>query len=130
MAKQTTQELIAVLEKAAEPEDVIRAGLVVGFEERTETVWAADAEPLRDLEAHVRAGGLPVGVIRFDREGVEVTPLAEYRGEEWAEKYLATIVGEVTRGLLRHLGVDEADIASSPRDALLQQLRKNAPPPS
>jgi len=99
-ARRTTADLVAELQEAAS--DRARAALVVGFDYRTEFVWANDPDALHVLNAHVLNGGDPLGLVTGDHDGegatnVRARPLAEYEGEEWVEKYLITILAEVRR---------------------------------
>lgn len=126
MAKRSTQDLIEGLAEEAEPEDVARAGLVVGFDERTEVVWSSDPEPLESLNALVRSGGVPVGIARLMQGGIHVSTLPELDGVEWAEKYLATITGEIMRGLADHLGVDAQQVYGQDVEAMLRQIERKA----
>ena len=60
-ARRTTADLVDELHETAARND--RAALVVGFDDRTEFVWASDPNPLHALNAHVRNGGDPLGVV-------------------------------------------------------------------
>lgn len=96
----TTADLVAELHHSAAQND--RAALVVGFDDRTEFVWASDPDPLVSLNAHVRNGGDPLGVVTGRAQGlssvsVRATPLAEYEGTEWVEKYLIQVLAAVRR---------------------------------
>jgi len=99
-ARRTTADLVAELKEAAA--DRSHAALVVGFDHRTEFVWADDPDALHVLNALVENGGDPLGLVTGydDGEGataVHARPLAEYEGEEWVEKYLITLLAEVRR---------------------------------
>jgi len=99
-ARRSTADLVAELHETAAGND--RAALVVGFDDRTEFVWASDPDALHALNAHVRSGGDPLGLLtgRDDGEGatsVRARPLAEYESAEWVEKYLITLLAEVRR---------------------------------
>lgn len=101
-ARRTTADLVAELHEAAS--DRSRAALVVGFDYRTEFVWANDPDALHVLNAHVQNGGDPLGVLTGDHDdegttNVRARPLAEYEGEEWVEKYLITLLAEVRRSV-------------------------------
>ncbi len=106
MEKRTTKDLVDDLMARAGEEGVLRAGLVVGFEDRTETVWSTDTHALRTLNGLLREGGIPVGLARFENGGLEVNTLPEFEGVEWAERYLVSIAREIMQGLALHLGVD------------------------
>ena len=76
--------------------------LVIGFDDRTEFVWASDPNPLYALNAHVQNGGDPLGVVtsQIESEGyrsVRARPLAEYDDAEWVEKYLIEVLAAVRR---------------------------------
>jgi hypothetical protein len=99
-ASRTTADLVDELREVATDRD--RAARVVGFDHRTEFVWASDPDALHVLNAHVRNGGDPLGLLTGydDGEGataVHAFPLAEYEGAEWVEKYLITILAEMRR---------------------------------
>jgi hypothetical protein len=99
-ARRTTADLVAELQEAAE--DRSHAALVVGFDHRTEFVWADDPDALHVLNAHVMNGGDPLGFVTGQQDGVGSTAvhartLVEYEDEEWVEKYLITLLAEVRR---------------------------------
>jgi len=99
-ARRTTADLVAELHEAAE--DRSHAALVVGFDHRTEFVWADDPDALHVLNAHVTNGGDPLGFVTGQQDGVGSTavharPLVEYEEAEWVEKYLITVLAEVRR---------------------------------
>jgi hypothetical protein len=99
-ARRTTADLVAELHSTAARND--RAALVVGFDDRTEFVWASDPDALGALNGHVRNGGDPLGVVTGRSQGeraisVRATPLAEYEGAEWVEKYLIQVLAAVRR---------------------------------
>ena len=99
-ARRTTADLVAELHEAAE--DRSHAALVVGFDHRTEFVWADDPDALHVLNAHVMNGGDPLGFVTGQQDGVGSTavnarPLVEYEEAEWVEKYLITLLAEVRR---------------------------------
>jgi hypothetical protein len=99
-ARRTTADLVEELHESASRND--RAALVVGFDDRTEFVWATDPNPLNALNAHVRNGGDPLGVVTGLEYGrgatsVRARPLAEYEGAEWVEKYLIEVLAAVRR---------------------------------
>lgn len=98
--RRTTADLVAELHSTAARND--RAALVVGFDDRTEFVWASDPNALHALNAHVRNGGDPLGVVTGRTQGhrsvsVRARPLAEYEGAEWVEKYLIEVLAAVRR---------------------------------
>ena len=97
--RRTTADLVAELQEAATDQD--RAALVVGFDYRTEFVWASDPNALNVLNAHVQNGGDPLGFVTGDHDNAEgatnvrARPLAEYEGAEWVEKYLISVLATV-----------------------------------
>lgn len=99
-ARRTTADLVAELRQTAAAHD--RAAIVVGFDDRTEFVWATDPNPLGSLNAHVRSGGDPLGLVTGCDSGggqtrVHARPLAEYEGAEWVEKYLIELLAAIRR---------------------------------
>ena len=95
-ARRTTADLVAELHEAAA--DRSHAALVVGFDHRTEFVWANDPDALDLLNEHVQNGGDPLGLLtgHRDEEGatsVHARPLAEYEDA----KYLISLLAEVRR---------------------------------
>ena len=98
--RRTTADLVAELHEVAA--DRSHPALVVGFDHRTEFVWANDPDALDVLNEHVQNGGDPLGLLtgHRDEEGgtaVHARPLAEYEDAEWVEKYLITLLAEVRR---------------------------------
>ena len=98
--RRTTADLVAELRTVAL--DRSRAALVVGFDDRTEFVWANDPNALHLLNALVMNGGDPLGVVTGSDDGegatnVRAQPLAEYAEAEWVEKYLISILAELRR---------------------------------
>jgi len=78
---------------------VDKAALVVGFEAETKFVRDSDPDPLWKLDALVKRGGRPVGMIGFTNDFYEADvwrshyrPLEEYAGEEWAKPYLEMLI--------------------------------------
>ena len=111
-ARRTTADLVADLHETAARHD--HAALVVGFDDRTEFVWASDPNPLNALNAHVRNGGDPLGVVTSRGQGagstsVRAHPLAEYEGAEWVEKYLISVLAAV-RSSATASGIDAGPI--------------------
>ena len=110
-SRRTTADLVAELTAAAGSG---RAAIVVGFDHRTEFVWASDPDALGVLNNHVQNGGDPLGLVTGsdDADGsttVHARPLAEYDGEEWVEKYLITLLAEVRRSAAAS-GIDTGPI--------------------
>lgn len=98
--RRTTADLVAELNETAAGHD--HAALVIGFDHHTELVWASDPDPLRALNAHLRNGGDPLGLVTALRNqrgatSVRARPLAEYDGAEWVEKYLIELLAAMRR---------------------------------
>ena len=72
--RRTTADLVTELRAVAT--DTHRAALVVGFDDRTEFVWANDPDALHVLNAHIRNGGDPLGLVigSDDGEGAASIP--------------------------------------------------------
>jgi hypothetical protein len=89
----TTKELIEKLREKAVGAFI--AGIVVGFEEKTEFVWANSTNPHSDLNALVKRGGEPVATYRIDKsEGAlncSIEPFEEYANESWVQGYLDSL---------------------------------------
>ena len=66
--------------------------LVVGFETETKFIFNHEPDKLHKLNAMVESGGNPVGYIRIERRGKEVSveakPLIEYAEQEQIKNYL------------------------------------------
>lgn len=103
--KGSTVDLIEEVEQIAAGEYVRHTTMVVTYSDRTEKVpFEGPEKALKALNAHVEAGGLPVGIIVFETEGhrARLRPrlLAEHAGNESLEKFLLTFVGRIIAGLL------------------------------
>ena len=103
LSRRTTADLVAELHEVAT--DCSDAALVVGFDYRTEFVWASDPDALEVLNAHMENGGGPLGLVTSHNDGEGATsvyarPLAEYELAEWVEKYLITLLAEVRRSAI------------------------------
>jgi hypothetical protein len=89
----TTTELIEGLRVKASGAFI--AGIVVGFDNKTEFVWANSADPLGDLNALVTSGGKPIAVFRVDKSAMalnwSIEPYEEYARESWVHKYLDSL---------------------------------------
>lgn len=89
----TTIELIEELHAKATGAFV--AVMVVGFENKTEFVWANSTSALDDLNGLVGKGGQPIGVRRLDKtEGAmncTIEPFKEYAHESWVRGYLDSL---------------------------------------
>ena len=110
--RRTTADLVDELRDTSSRNDF--AALVIGFDDRTEFVWASDPNPLFALNAHVQNGGDPLGVVTSHAQGegyrsVRARPLAEYDGAEWVEKYLIEVLAAVRRNA-RENGIEAGPI--------------------
>lgn len=90
----TTVDLIDELQMAAEGAE--RAALIVGFESSTIYVWADDSNPLASLNEAMKAGGTPVGIVRWSRKDgrvlIEGGPLQEFKDDEHIRSYLKDLL--------------------------------------
>jgi hypothetical protein len=70
--------------------------IAVGFENDTQFVFSTTPRPLEKLNALIKSGGSPVGLLRFEREGTALQgsyrPFLEYESEAWANEYLAGLL--------------------------------------
>jgi hypothetical protein len=70
--------------------------IAVGFEKDTEFVFSTTPHPLEKLNALVSAGGSPIGLLRFVREGAGLQgsyrPFEEYKDVAWVKEYLAGLL--------------------------------------
>jgi hypothetical protein len=92
----------------ARAEALWTCALVIGYEDHSEFVWASQGarETLETLNGHLSAGGEPLGFIGATRsEGgamsLVIEALEEYKDEEWAEKLLFTLAGQLRASLER-----------------------------
>jgi len=91
----TLSEIIEEFETLIE-DDLIHEkdmmALVVGFETETRFIFNKEPEKLEKLTAMVESGGNPIGFMRIERSGkemsIETKPLIEYVEEEQVKKYL------------------------------------------
>lgn len=106
----TTSELIQELRDKAQ--GASKAGIVVGFEQRTEYVWADAPDPLGDLNTLVKGGGKPLAVCRVDMvEGaITLQPLEECTNEGWVKRYLDRIGTLLANKLEEHTTARARDI--------------------
>jgi hypothetical protein len=104
----TLVDLVAELQETAR--GARGAALIIGFEQHTEFVWSHDPYPLATLNSHVGNDGEPLGILRvYGEEGrVQMRPLQEFAEQEWVEKYLLTLRGDVIRSL-RQNGIAAAE---------------------
>lgn len=106
----TTADLVTELRETANGADA--AALVVGFEKKTKFVWAHDQDPLAALNAHIQAGGEPVGLAVRRDQHLEVTPLREYQGTEWVRQYLSSLLASFAQEA-RHAGIKVGEVVSN-----------------
>jgi hypothetical protein len=89
-----------VNEMLTEAKDAWLVAIVIGFEKEPAFVFNSQKHPVERLNAHVKNGGAPLGLLRFDKENGVVQgsyrPFLEYETEAWVGEYLA--------GLLDHAG--------------------------
>lgn len=108
----TTKNLIEELRSKAEGAFV--AGIVVGFEQKTEFVWVNAPDPLGDLNALVEHGGEPIALCRMDKaEGAlnySLQPLEEYANQGWVNGYLDALGTGVVKLLAAQTGASNGDI--------------------
>lgn len=79
------------------------AAIAVGFETETKFVFSSSAHPLEDLNAFVKKGGAPIGLLRFEKENTTVQgsfrPFEEYQNEPWVAGYLSGLLDN-TEGII------------------------------
>ncbi len=89
-----------VIEMFDEAKGARLVAMAVGFADETEFVFNTTPHPLEQLNALIKKGGSPIGLLRFERQGTELQgsyrPFEEYRDVAWANEYLA--------GLLKNAG--------------------------
>ena len=87
-------------EMREEAKDAWLVAIVVGFETEPKFVFSSQKHALEQLNQHVKNGGAPLGLLRFDKQNGTIQgsyrPFVEYENEEWVQHYLA--------GLLEHAG--------------------------
>jgi hypothetical protein len=108
----TTAELIEELH--AKGAGAFVAGIVVGFEQKTEFVRANNPDPLGDLNALVKGGGKPIAVYRVDKtEGAfdcSIEPFAEYANQDWVRGYVDSVGTRIVKLLEAQTGGKVSDI--------------------
>ena len=97
----STKDLIEELK--AESEGAFVTQLVIGFKESTEYVASNDPEALATLNALIKEGGEPVGMLRILKGRVsegkvtvtfKIRPLAEYENDEHIKNYLTQLAND------------------------------------
>jgi hypothetical protein len=85
-----------VREMLAEAKTAFLVAIAVGFESDTKFVFSTALHPVQELNNHVKAGGSPIGLLRFDREGTDIQgsyrPFVEYANQEWVSGYLSGLL--------------------------------------
>ena len=70
--------------------------IVVGFPTETKFVFSTNRKPLEELNRLVQAGGSPIGLLQFAKEGITVQggyrPFEEYENTDWVAGYLAGLL--------------------------------------
>ena len=70
--------------------------IAVGFEHETKFVFSSGSRPLEDLNTLVKRGGVPIGLLRFEKEDSSVQgsfrPFGEYESEPWVQNYLGGLL--------------------------------------
>jgi hypothetical protein len=86
-------------EMLTEAKETWLLAIAVGFEKETKFVFSSRRHPLEELNQLVQRGGSPIGLLRFDRENSTIQgsyhPFEEYENEEWAKKYLASLLDNI-----------------------------------
>jgi len=89
-----TSDLVNEMQKAAK--NAYLVAIAVGFENDTRFVFSSQKQPLQELNQLVQRGGSPVGLLRFEKENLQIQgsfcPFEEYADEEWAKNYLAGLL--------------------------------------
>lgn len=110
----STRDLIRELE--TESEKFTRTALVVGFENRTEFVWANEENKLSNLNSFVKDGGEPVGLAGITiNDGSAVfysRPLEEFKAESWVNDYLEALFGIIKASFLATGKASSMDLGS------------------
>jgi hypothetical protein len=89
-----TSELVNDMLKVAKNAYVV--AIAVGFENDTKFVFSSQKQPLQELNRLIQKGGSPIGMLRFEKENLQIQgsflPFEEYADEEWAKNYLAGLL--------------------------------------
>ena len=89
-----TADLIQEMKEEAKTAWLV--AIAVGFENETKFVFSSGSRPLEDLNALVKRGGAPIGLLRFDKENASVQgsyrPFEEYANESWTQNYLGGLL--------------------------------------
>ena len=98
----TTRDLIEELDRESKQFNLL--ALVVGFEKRTDLVYASDESSLEKLNGLVEAGGEPIGLIgaTLDRNigTIRTKALQEYQDQEWVQGYLDELAQTIGQGII------------------------------
>ena len=89
-----TADLIQEMKEEAKKAWLV--AIAVGFENETKFVFSSGAHPLEDLNALVKRGGAPIGLLRFEKENSSVQgsyrPFEEYENQPWVKAYLTGLL--------------------------------------
>jgi hypothetical protein len=89
-----TSDLVNDMLKVAK--NAYLVAIAVGFENDTKFVFSSQKQPLQELNQLIQKGGSPIGMLRFDKENLQIQgsflPFEEYANEEWAKNYLAGLL--------------------------------------
>lgn len=92
-----------VNEMRTEAKNAWLVAIAVGFEQETKFVFSSSTHPLEDLDTLVKAGGAPIGLLRFEKENTTVQgsyrPFGEYENEVWVTDYLSGLL-ENSEGII------------------------------
>jgi ABC-type phosphate transport system substrate-binding protein len=89
-----TSDLVNEMQKEAK--NAYLVAIAVGFENETRFVFSSQKQPLQELNQMVQRGGSPIGLLRFEKENLQIQgsfrPFEEYADQEWAKNYLAGLL--------------------------------------
>ena len=93
-----TVDLITELQTVAKEAE--RAALIVGFENSTVFVFSNDPNAINTLNQTCHAGGQPVGILRWFREGETLSlhagPLQEFADDDDIRNYISNLMATFT----------------------------------
>ncbi len=100
--KRGTRDLIEELNRESKQFNLV--ALVVGFEKRSDFVYASDENSLEKLNGLLEAGGEPIGLIGITLDKnvgiIRVRALQEYEDQEWVKGYLGELVATIGQGII------------------------------
>jgi hypothetical protein len=89
-----TADLVQEMQEEAKTAWLV--AIAVGFEHETKFVFSSGRQPLEDLNALIKSGGFPIGLLRFEKEQSAVQgsyrPFEEYEKEPWVKEYLTGLL--------------------------------------